>query len=182
MAYRFSTKYLDAETDMYYYGYRYYNPELGRWISRDPVPSEMRYLMVNNCPVCKYDYLGLTCVINGIGYVAQKVNGQIKVAINGVNVVCDDWRLKSVQTANVTPLNMVFSLSTQPQSQSFTATAKGVVEEYCYCAAGNHNPPNANCTAQAWADRGAVDLSGGGSIDVTFDSSTKTYVVDTSMD
>jgi RHS repeat-associated protein len=37
MAYRFSTKYLDAEADMYYYGYRYYNPEIGRWISRDPI-------------------------------------------------------------------------------------------------------------------------------------------------
>ena len=33
---RFSTKYYDAETDLYYYGYRYYSPSLGRWISRDP--------------------------------------------------------------------------------------------------------------------------------------------------
>jgi RHS repeat-associated protein len=34
-AYRFSTKYLDAETRMYYYGYRYlWN---GRWINRDPL-------------------------------------------------------------------------------------------------------------------------------------------------
>ena len=33
---RFSTKYYDAETDLYYYGYRYYSPNLGRWISRDP--------------------------------------------------------------------------------------------------------------------------------------------------
>ena len=35
---RFSTKYYDSETDLYYYGYRYYSPSLGRWISRD-VPS-----------------------------------------------------------------------------------------------------------------------------------------------
>ena len=35
---RFSTKYYDAEADLYYYGYRYYSPSLGRWISRD-VPS-----------------------------------------------------------------------------------------------------------------------------------------------
>ncbi len=34
---RFSTKYYDAETDLYYYGYRYYSPALGRWISRDPI-------------------------------------------------------------------------------------------------------------------------------------------------
>jgi len=35
--FRFSTKYLDTETDLYYYGYRYYSTELGRWISRDPI-------------------------------------------------------------------------------------------------------------------------------------------------
>ena len=33
--FRFSTKYLDEQTGLYYYGYRYYNPELGRWINRD---------------------------------------------------------------------------------------------------------------------------------------------------
>ena len=37
---RFSTKYYDAETDLYYYGYRYYSPSLGRWISRDPIEEE----------------------------------------------------------------------------------------------------------------------------------------------
>ena len=32
-----STKYLDKETGLYYYGYRFYNPSLGRWPSRDPI-------------------------------------------------------------------------------------------------------------------------------------------------
>ncbi|MCF7838507.1 MAG: hypothetical protein K9N49_07735 [Candidatus Marinimicrobia bacterium] len=36
-AHRFSTKYLDPETGLYYYGYRYYSPELGRWLSNDPL-------------------------------------------------------------------------------------------------------------------------------------------------
>lgn len=35
--FRFSTKYYDAETGLYYYGYRYYSPEIGRWPSRDPI-------------------------------------------------------------------------------------------------------------------------------------------------
>jgi len=34
---RFSTKYTDDETGLVYYGYRYYSPELGRWINRDPL-------------------------------------------------------------------------------------------------------------------------------------------------
>ena len=35
--YRFSTKYEDDETGLLYYGFRYYSPEIGRWLSRDPV-------------------------------------------------------------------------------------------------------------------------------------------------
>jgi RHS repeat-associated protein len=33
----FSTKYYDWETGLYYYGYRYYDPSTGRWLSRDPI-------------------------------------------------------------------------------------------------------------------------------------------------
>ena len=35
-----STKYTDDETDLVYYGYRYYSPEMGRWISRDPIGED----------------------------------------------------------------------------------------------------------------------------------------------
>ncbi len=35
--YRFSTKWFDAETNLYYNDNRYYIPRLGRWISRDPI-------------------------------------------------------------------------------------------------------------------------------------------------
>jgi len=35
--FRFSTKPADDETGLVYYGYRYYAPGLGRWISRDPI-------------------------------------------------------------------------------------------------------------------------------------------------
>lgn len=35
--FRFSTKYFDAETGLYYYGYRYFEPVTGTWLSRDPL-------------------------------------------------------------------------------------------------------------------------------------------------
>ena len=35
--FRFSTKYYDTETGLLYYGMRFYVPELGRWINRDPI-------------------------------------------------------------------------------------------------------------------------------------------------
>ena len=38
--FRFSTKYQDDETDLLYYGYRYYDPDTGRWPNRDPLEEQ----------------------------------------------------------------------------------------------------------------------------------------------
>jgi RHS repeat-associated protein len=62
-AHRFSTKPRDAETGLYYYGYRYYDPVTGRWPSRDPIGERggmNLYDFVVNNGVNKIDYLGLT--------------------------------------------------------------------------------------------------------------------------
>jgi len=45
-----------------YYGYRYYNPDLGRWLNRDPIEEQgglNLYGMVNNDLVNAWDLLGL---------------------------------------------------------------------------------------------------------------------------
>jgi len=80
--FRVSTKYEDDETDLLYYGYRYYNPSTGRCLSRDPLreqgfqvvrkglfrhnrfPVIRRengnfYVMVGNRPLSDVDPLGL---------------------------------------------------------------------------------------------------------------------------
>jgi RHS repeat-associated protein len=36
----FSGKYADSETGLVYYGFRYYQPTTGRWLSRDPLEEE----------------------------------------------------------------------------------------------------------------------------------------------
>ncbi len=59
--FRFSTKYCDDETGHYYYGYRYYSPTQGRWLSRDPIGEYgglNLYAFVNNNPLTFWDYLG----------------------------------------------------------------------------------------------------------------------------
>lgn len=59
--YRFSTKPLDAETGLYYYGYRYYDPMTGRWLSKDPIEEDggsNLYRFVENIPVGWLDLLG----------------------------------------------------------------------------------------------------------------------------
>lgn len=59
---RFSTKPVDAGTGWLYYGFRYYNPETGRWLNRDPIGERggiNLYGFVGNRPTGKIDVLGL---------------------------------------------------------------------------------------------------------------------------
>jgi RHS repeat-associated protein len=66
--FRFSTKYEDAESGLLYYGFRYYNPNTGRWPSRDPIEEQggnNLYAMLNNNPVNNLDYLGLDFIAVG---------------------------------------------------------------------------------------------------------------------
>ncbi len=60
-SFRYSTKYYETEIDLYYYGYRYYSSQLGRWISRDPINEQggiNLYAFVNNNSINLFDVLG----------------------------------------------------------------------------------------------------------------------------
>jgi RHS repeat-associated protein len=60
--FRFSTKYTDNETDLVYYGRRYYNPALGRFLGRDPKQEKgglHLYGFVGNNGINRWDYLGM---------------------------------------------------------------------------------------------------------------------------
>ena len=61
--FRFSTKFTDDETDLVYYGYRFYNPKLGRWLNRDPIEEKggiNLYGFTYQSPINNFDVLGLT--------------------------------------------------------------------------------------------------------------------------
>ena len=65
LPHRFSTKYYDAETGLYYYGYRFYSPELKRWLNRDPIEERFGdnvYLFVKNSPNVFIDAFGLISI------------------------------------------------------------------------------------------------------------------------
>jgi RHS repeat-associated protein len=63
LPFRFSTKYQDVETGLYYYGFRYYHPGAGRWISRDPIEEEGGihiYSFLENAVTIHFDGHGLS--------------------------------------------------------------------------------------------------------------------------
>jgi len=57
----YSTKPWNADTGLYYYGYRYYHPRSGRWISRDPIAEDGGLNLFGFCSndsVNSYDWMG----------------------------------------------------------------------------------------------------------------------------
>ena len=78
--FRFSSEYADDELGLVYYNYRYYNPQNGRWISRDPMTEKescLLYGYVNNMPTLYSDELGLARTIT-----TNKDDCSINVSLN----------------------------------------------------------------------------------------------------
>ena len=62
LRHRFSTKQIDLDTGLYYYGYRWYDANKGRWINRDPIKEDGGLNVYNFCdgdPINKVDVLGM---------------------------------------------------------------------------------------------------------------------------
>lgn len=60
--YRFSSKEFHATSGLYYYGYRFYDPSVQRWLNRDPIGERggfNLYALVGNDPPDRIDLLGL---------------------------------------------------------------------------------------------------------------------------
>jgi len=77
-SYLFHAEFTDAETGWFNYGYRYYVPELGRWLSRDPIGEKggaNLYGMVQNDPVNHLDRLGQEAFILFVGKEGKDVLG-----------------------------------------------------------------------------------------------------------
>ncbi|MDY0216959.1 MAG: RHS repeat-associated core domain-containing protein, partial [Bacteroidales bacterium] len=84
--YKFNSKELDAETGLYYYGARYYTPEIGIWLSVDPMSDERPSLSpYNYCqlnPVMRVDPSGMLDDLYINGEDAQAAFNQLKSSTN----------------------------------------------------------------------------------------------------
>ena len=87
--FRFSTKCTDQETGLLYYGYRFYNPGLGRWLSRDPMEEEGEinlYMVCANSPLVHFDSDGLITISfesfkQGINDTIDKVKARLDTGV-----------------------------------------------------------------------------------------------------
>jgi RHS repeat-associated protein len=60
--FRFSTKYWEDDIELYYYGFRFYSPDIGRWLNRDPIQEKggvNLFSFVSNNSFTSVDYLGM---------------------------------------------------------------------------------------------------------------------------
>lgn len=77
--FRSSTKYTDDKTGLVYYGLRYYSPNTGRWLSRDPIAESgglnLQTFVFNN-PTRYFDVLGREAGTGFGGNLGSHINGQ----------------------------------------------------------------------------------------------------------
>jgi RHS repeat-associated protein len=96
---RFSTKSQDEETDLLYYGYRFYNASTGRWLSRDPIEEEGGvniHALANNDPVDRVDSLGLWSDVSHYDAIERWLSDLSKSKYGGVNMAEFRWHCISL--------------------------------------------------------------------------------------
>ena len=103
--FRFSSEYQDNETGLVYYNFRYYSPELGRWLSRDPIGEwggYNLYAMVGNAPVNWWDWRGLKQSWEGTTFdiFGDRVLASIRFDADSDEPCCED--IKMIQVVRFT--------------------------------------------------------------------------------
>ena len=127
---RYSTKSFDAATGLYYYGKRFYSPELRRWINRDPIGEEggnNLYAVCCNNLLREVDVLGQNRYITQFDIAGLGGSGGTQLH---VGVAVDTWECKGgkwVKTGVVT-----FDFAPKPKLLNLVKAAwkaEGVIVE-----------------------------------------------------
>ncbi|MBK9119413.1 MAG: RHS repeat-associated core domain-containing protein [Phycisphaerales bacterium] len=111
-AWRFSTKQWDDETGLGWWGFRYYDAVIGRWMSRDPIGEHggrHLYGFVAGRPVTTFDPTGLAPRSVSLEPQMSSRNGDawILIADSGctrnIDIIIDGQFVTSFSTSEVTP-------------------------------------------------------------------------------
>jgi RHS repeat-associated protein len=142
--FRFSTKRYDEKTGLSYYGFRFYSPELGRWITRDPQGETgglNLYAFALNNPISFVDPTG-----EEGGYFCDILQDK---GSGDVGLECHDgkWWVGWMETQGIKCFTF--------QPENFTL---------CVRKKGDPNPPGSKgfvkrCTGRAW--NGIMNAFGG---------------------
>ena len=82
--FQWSSEHYDSELDLVYYNYRHYSPDLGRFLSRDPIEEQggvNLYAFTSNAPIVQIDILGKIVPAPGCHLNSPTCGGNGKVGI-----------------------------------------------------------------------------------------------------
>jgi len=106
-AYRFSTKPLDSQSGLYYYAYRYYDPQTGRWPARDPIEEIggiNLYGFVLNAPINYFDVSGqYASSLNGLTPAELLALGLIGGGAATIPLVVNPPSLPDIEIPDILP-------------------------------------------------------------------------------
>lgn len=126
--FRFSTKYYDAETGLYYYGYRFYSTALMRWLNRDPIEEKgglnLYSLCLNNV-LSSIDPLGLDRYMTTFSFDMNKDQWHVGVAVDTWECQNGIWQKTGIITFDY----LVDDSAWWKRAGRFVAVAKGVIQE-----------------------------------------------------
>jgi len=156
---RFSSKVVDDETDYAYYGYRYLNPNAGRWLNRDPLGDEVflrarllegssspatllreskkpGYAFVSNDAINRVDRLGLTqsaLTPDEVSACQANINRALDILRKAINLPCGRCRNFFGRTSRCNNLlDRLNSLTVSIDNDPNSATCDGKTYGYTY--------------------------------------------------
>jgi RHS repeat-associated protein len=166
--YFFQGRHLDSESGLYYFRNRYYSPDLGRFISRDPIGYAAGdinlYRFVGNGPYGGLDPMGLKVLLtnNPDGLVYNKKTGKWENLIAHVSIPNPNWGIdckdggcgfKIISFKPEVPYRITLKTRFRHKGKVCTLTNASLVDNL------NHELVHVN-NAQIWAADIAKDLSG----------------------